>query len=83
LHTSSQTRFEQYQYICYSPIDEEGNKFWYNSKGQFHREDGPAKILVIGYKEWCQNGKIHREDGPAIIYPSGLQIWVIEGERIK
>ena len=46
-------------------IDSERNKFWYNSKGMRHREDGPAEEYTNGDKFWWKNGKLHREDGPS------------------
>ena len=38
--------------------------------GQYHREDGPARISYckdgsVYHEEWCMNGQYHREDGPA------------------
>ena len=32
-------------------------KIWLNSKGQPHREDGPAIEYANGYKAWWLNGK--------------------------
>lgn len=32
-----------------------GNKIWKNSKGQWHRLDGPAVEYVSGLKEWHVN----------------------------
>jgi len=58
-------------------IDNYGNQFWYNSNGQFHREDGPAIIHHNGYQAWCINGKSHREDGSAVIYSAGYREWWI------
>lgn len=52
-------------------IDSEGTKGWYNEKGQFHREDGPAVEDNFGYKAWYKNGKRHREDGPAVEWSNG------------
>jgi hypothetical protein len=60
-------------------IDEFGNKFWINTKGEFHRLDGPAKEFENGNKEWWFNGVIHREDGPAAISPSGEKLWYFYG----
>ena len=63
-------------------IDKDGNKQWFNSKGELHREDGPATEWVNGNKFWCINGKFHREDGPAIELSNGTKMWFINGERI-
>jgi len=44
-----------------------GDKFWYDRKGNLHRSDGPAVEFTNGDKEWWIHGKRHREDGPAVI----------------
>ena len=64
-------------------IDKYGSKYWLNSKGQTHREDGPAWIGVNGDKYWYINGKYHREDGPAIEWSNGSKYWFINGKRIE
>ena len=46
-------------------IDKYGHKFWYDSDGKCHREDGPAIEWVDGSKWWYRHGLAHREDGPA------------------
>jgi len=67
-----------------NPItDPDGNKEWYNSKGQLHREDGPARELANGIsKAWYINGNLHREDGAAIEW-YGKKSWWINGKKIK
>ena len=61
-------------------VDSLGNKRWYNSDGQLHREDGPAVITNKHVKLWYYNGKLHREDGPAIDDgDSMLQAWYYHG----
>ena len=60
-------------------IDARGNKYWRNSKGQLHREDGPAIDYVNRSKEWYINGKLHRAEGPAIEYADGATTWYING----
>ena len=62
-------------------IDENGVKYWYNSKGDRHRDNGPA-IDHPDLKMWIINGKLHREDGPAVIYKNGFvrskyRLWMI------
>ncbi len=49
-------------------IDSFGNIRYYNDKGQFHREDGPAIEYANGDKFWYFNGMRHRVDGPAEEY---------------
>jgi hypothetical protein len=62
-------------------IDKFGNKRWYNSKGQLHRDDGPAEESWY-YKYWWRNGELHREDGPAAEWNNGDKWWYIQGKRI-
>jgi hypothetical protein len=47
-------------------IDNIGNIFWRNKKGDLHRLDGPACEYWGGNKYWYQNGLCHRLDGPAV-----------------
>jgi hypothetical protein len=61
-------------------VDDNKTICWYNSKDQYHREDGPAYEGASGDKEWYINGKLHREDGPAIEYASGYKEWLINGQ---
>jgi hypothetical protein len=63
-------------------IDEDGNKFWHNSQGRIHRDDGPAIEWFDGDKCWYQNGLRHREDGPAEETNDGKKWWYIKGKRI-
>jgi len=52
---------------------------WINSRGQFHREDGPAVEWDDGTKIWYKNSNIHREDGPAVEYDNGDKVWYQNG----
>ena len=61
-----------------SVINKNGTKFWYNSDGNYHREDGPAIEHAGGSKEWCKHGKYHREDGPAIEGLNGYKSYWLE-----
>jgi hypothetical protein len=57
---------------------ENGTKFWYNDKGELHREnDLPAVEYVSGYKSWYLNGELHRETGPAVEYADGTKLWLL------
>jgi hypothetical protein len=48
-----------------------------NEKGQFHREDGPAREWTNGSKEWWINDAIRRIDGPAVTcVDSYIEWWV-------
>ena len=62
-------------------VTENGNIYYKNEKGDFHREDGPAIELSDGTKEWYINGERHREDGPAYEKPNGTitKVWFING----
>jgi hypothetical protein len=64
-------------------IDEWGTKYWYDSNGRLHREDGPAIEAYYGSKTWYINGLKHREDGPAFEGASNLKAWWINGRRIE
>jgi len=57
------------------------NKFYYNSRRELSKKDGPARIWPNGTKEWYQNGELHRDDGPAIEYASGNKEWYKNGKR--
>jgi hypothetical protein len=50
-----------------------------NKKGQFHCEDGPAYIDVLGIQYWYFNGKRHRADGPATVSPVAER-WYFHGK---
>jgi hypothetical protein len=54
---------------------------WYNDKGQYHREDGPAIEYANGTKSWYKNDFLHREDGLAIEYVDGHKSWYLEGKE--
>ena len=56
-------------------------KVWYNERGQFHREDGPAMEWKDGTKIWYLNGKRHREDGPACELANGSKAWYLNGKK--
>ena len=52
-------------------IHKDGEKtFYLDSKGKYHREDGPA-VLRNGNYFWIIHGRLHREDGPAIEFSNG------------
>lgn len=49
-----------------------------NTKGELHREDGPAVFQPEGdYRSWWLNGRMHRDDGPATIYEDGSVVWYL------
>lgn len=38
--------------------DIDGNRFWLDENGKFHREDGPAITWADGHEEFWHNGQI-------------------------
>jgi hypothetical protein len=62
-------------------INKEGSRFWYNSKGELHRENGPAVEKADGHKEWWVNGLYHRVDAPAVERIDGGNCWFLNGVR--
>lgn len=56
-------------------VTNNGTEHWKNSKGQDHREGGPAVIYPNGDEEWYLNGLLHREDGPALVFSNGTKKW--------
>ena len=62
-------------------IDNDGTQYWRNSRGQFHRIDGPAYISTDGVHAWWTNGQRHRIDGPAVIHADVSQHWYVNGRR--
>jgi len=59
-------------------IDKFGNKEYKNSKGQYHRLDGPALKYTNGDKWWYKEDKLHRLYGPAIECTDGIKEWYKE-----
>ena len=55
-------------------VDDKGNKQYAKlpkkaksiNDAILHREDGPAKEYVNGYKAYFKDGKLHRVDGPTV-----------------
>jgi hypothetical protein len=64
------------------PVEDKfGNRHWYNSSHQHHREDGPAIEYANGDLFWYYKGLLHREDGPAVILATGEEHWFYEDVR--
>ena len=59
----------------------EYGKYWKNSKGQRHREDGPAVEYSNGTRYWYKDGKRHREDGPAVVSSDGSYFYYLEDKE--
>lgn len=58
--------------------DNIGIIFYVKGTKFLHRENGPARIDVTGYMEYCIDNYTHREDGPAIIdyLSNSIGYWV-------
>ncbi len=63
-------------------VDVDGNIFYLNKKGQYHREDGPAIEWNDGDREWRVKGYLHRTDGPAVEFKQGFISFFINGKPI-
>jgi hypothetical protein len=75
--------FEPEPEYHHKEADGRGNVRYYDKRGQFHRDDGPAIEHANGDKYWYQHGKRHRDDGPAIEYADGGRSWWIPGRRVS
>ena len=59
------------------PID---STVYRNSKGELHRDDGPAWTHPQGTEYWLQNGELHRLGGPAVVGNDGNNFWYQYGK---
>ena len=62
-----------------------GNRHYFNSKGEIHRTNGPAIIYHEGnfwHKTYFLHGNFHRKDGPAIENSRGHKEYWYYGNRI-
>ena len=64
-------------------VDADGTVRWFNTDGQWHREDGPAYEGANGTKLWYKNNELHRNDGPAIEYADGTKKWYLKGKEVE
>jgi hypothetical protein len=70
-------------------VDIDGSIEHFNSKGDYHRTDGPAVEMAYGSRSWYINGKLHRLDGPAVehninpnwAFPIIVKQWVLYGKE--
>jgi len=60
-------------------VFDSGTVLYRNSKGEFHRTDGPAVEWPDVTTEWWFNGLKHRSDGPAIEGANGDRYWYVNG----
>ena len=74
------TKEEVFEALKYHvEVDEFGTRKYFNQRGVYHREDGPAIVYADNTKVWYQNGVLHREDGPAIVRSNGATAWYRNG----
>lgn len=59
------------------------NKYYYNSKNQFHRLDGPAIECTEDDQHWLKNDEFHRIGGPARSWPNKkFDEWWVNGKVV-
>lgn len=61
----------------------DGTQNWRNSRGELHREDGPAVIEQDGTHIWYLNGKFQNASGPTIVWTNGIQFWYLNGKLYR
>jgi hypothetical protein len=68
--------------MAYVLVARFGNKEWYNTRDQLHRDNGlPAIEYAAGGKHWYVNGKLHRDhDLPAREWITGSKKWYVDGK---
>lgn len=59
--------------------DIEGNKYWYDERGQRYRGAGHVIVMRSGTRRWIQGGEHHRTCAPAVKLVSGYNEWWING----
>jgi hypothetical protein len=60
-----------------------GNIFNLDSKGNLHKDGGPAVIgRFTPYRVWMKHGFRHRLDGPAVINGDGTSFWYVDGVAV-
>jgi hypothetical protein len=65
-------------------INAVSDKIWRDTKGNFHRLNGPAFVHKNGDCSWYRHGQLHRDDGPAVEWPSdGTEEWYKDGKPYK
>ena len=66
---------EEYKVITY----DNGKKFWYNNKNEYHRLGGLPAVETKYIKEYLENNKRHRINGPAIEWSYGYnEYWIFD-----
>ena len=71
---------ETFDRLKYRIVKNHAATYYFNGKGQYHREDGPAIEWNSGGREWWVNGSLHREGGPAVERSNGSTEWYQYGK---
>ena len=61
----------------------DAGSFWFNEKGQYHKDNGPAIILNSGTIIYAQNGLRHNSNGPAVEWKTGEKQWFYNGKEFE
>ena len=72
---------EAYATTIHGFVLTQGDIYFLDEQGRFHKDDGPAIICKKTLKLWWKHGKKHREDGPAIEYHDGSTEWFYDNLR--
>lgn len=59
------------------------NIYFFNSKNQRHRLDGPAIQYPDGSYYWYKEGEIHRIGGPAVFDEVDYYDWWVNDKQVK
>jgi len=62
-----------------SRTDYNGNQHFYDEKGNYHNDEGPAFVGHDGGQEYYKHGKYHNDKGPAVVSPDGTVRYYIDG----
>lgn len=63
-------------------IDNNGTKYYFNSKNELHRLGGPALEYFSGHLYWFKNHKSHRIGGPATIL-TYADYYIVNGNQVS
>jgi hypothetical protein len=77
--STEQETFEALKYRI--EIDREGNKRYFDQRGRFHCEEGPAIVYADGSASYYKHGLRHRLDGPACLWLKDKK-WFIDGVEL-
>ena len=61
-----------------------GVVIWFDDKGCYHRENGPAAaVWDDGSRWWCRHGRLHFAHGPAILNADGTVRWYEDDRYLR